>query len=169
MTVVEILYCGLQLFAESCNIMIIINGIFTLFQAKLGKFSPKHQVSPCNIWVTGAGQPKIPDFVTWYKGVNLTKSNFCFILVFFENHVKQKFGCLNWFVKDPSRKKDSWLGGHSITTWTGGGGEGVSQMSMIVHAREGGGLVFSMWTFWGECTIFAPKWIVLFTRETCAL
>ena len=31
--------------------------------------------------------------------------------------------------------------GHSITTWTGGGGEGVSQMSMIVHAREGGGLV----------------------------
>ena len=30
--------------------------------------------------------------------------------------------------------------GHSITTWTGGGGEGVSQMSMIVHAREGGGL-----------------------------
>ena len=32
------------------------------------------------------------------------------------------------------------IGGHSITTWTGGGGEGVSQMSMIVHAREGGGL-----------------------------
>ena len=54
-------------------------------------------------------------------------------------------------------KANAYIRGHSITTWTGEGGEGVSQMSMIVHAREGGGLVFSMWTFWGECTIFAPK------------
>ena len=30
--------------------------------------------------------------------------------------------------------------GHSITTWTQRGGEGGSQMSTIVHAREGGGL-----------------------------
>ena len=30
--------------------------------------------------------------------------------------------------------------GHSITTWTRRGGEGVNQMSRIVHAREGGGL-----------------------------
>ena len=28
---------------------------------------------------------------------------------------------------------------HSITTWTRRGGEGVSQMSTIVHARDGGG------------------------------
>ena len=32
------------------------------------------------------------------------------------------------------------LRGHSITTWTQRGGEGGSQMSTIVHAREGGGL-----------------------------
>ena len=32
------------------------------------------------------------------------------------------------------------IGGHSITTWTRRGGEGGSQMSTIVHAREGGGL-----------------------------
>ena len=30
--------------------------------------------------------------------------------------------------------------GHSITTWTRRGGEGVSQMSTIFHAREGGHL-----------------------------
>ena len=30
--------------------------------------------------------------------------------------------------------------GHSITTWTRREREGVSQMSTIVHAREGGGL-----------------------------
>ena len=30
--------------------------------------------------------------------------------------------------------------GHSITTWTRRGGEGVSQVFTIVHAREGGGL-----------------------------
>ena len=29
--------------------------------------------------------------------------------------------------------------GHSITTWTRRGGEGVNQMSTIVHVREGGG------------------------------
>ena len=29
--------------------------------------------------------------------------------------------------------------GHSITTWTGRGGEGGSQMSMIVHVRGRGG------------------------------
>ena len=31
------------------------------------------------------------------------------------------------------------LRGHSITTWTRRGGEGGSQMSTIVHVREGGG------------------------------
>ena len=31
--------------------------------------------------------------------------------------------------------------GHSITTWTRRGGEGGSQMSMIVHVREGGGVI----------------------------
>ena len=48
-------------------------------------------------------------------------------------------------------------------------GEGVSQMSMIVHAREGGGLVnVHVDKILGQMyNFFAPKWIVSFTHENC--
>ena len=36
------------------------------------------------------------------------------------------------------KMKAKFIGGHSITTWTRRGGEGVHQMSTIVHVREEG-------------------------------
>ena len=50
------------------------------------------------------------------------------------------------------------IGGHSITTWTRRRGEGVSQMSTIVHAREGGGLGnVHVDNIFGKMCFFAPK------------
>ena len=47
--------------------------------------------------------------------------------------------------------------GHSITTWTRRGGEGGSQMSTIVHVREGGGIRnVHVDKIFGKCSILAP-------------